>query len=110
MLLAPSRPGLSSVAGQVKASGKVAQPTWPVNVRTSRRGKFREGSCAGVTSGTTDHTCTTATGLQLHCTSGGQGFVCVVFPVVGNVGRYAVRSVDVTPSRSLSKGVETTQL
>ena len=34
----------------------------------------------------------------------------MVFPVVGNVGRSAVRSVDVTPSRSLCKGVETTRL
>ena len=39
-----------------------------------------------------------------------QGFVCVVFSVVGNVGWSPVRSVDVTPSRSRSKGVETTRL
>ena len=30
----------------------------------------------------------------------------MVFPVVGKVGRWVVRSVEVTPSRSASKGVE----
>ena len=64
---------------------------------------MREGSWAGVTSGTTDHTCTTATALQLHCTSGCHGFVCVFSPVERNVGRSPVRSVEVTPSKSLCK-------
>ena len=62
-----------------------------------------------MTSETTDHTCTTATALQLHCTTGCQGFVCVAFPVVGKVGR-SVRSVEVTPLRSQYKGVEMTRL
>ena len=53
------------------ANPKTGKANRPFNKRTSRRGMFREGSCAGVTSGTTDHTCTTATALQLHCTSVG---------------------------------------
>ena len=63
------------------ANPKTGRADRPINDKSSRRGKLREGSWAGVTSGTTDHTCTTATALQLHCTSGCHGFVCVFSPV-----------------------------
>ena len=85
------------------ANPKTGRADRPINDKSSRRGKLREGSWAGVTSGTTDHTCSTTTALQLHCTSGCQGFLCVYSPVERYVSRSPVRSVEVSPSKSLCK-------
>ena len=80
--------------------------------KTSRRGKFRDGSAmrkvlSDVTA--TKCTCTTATALQLHCTSGSHWgwsrFSCGgFFQVVGQVGRSVAQSVEVTPKRSIERG------
>ena len=57
----------------------------------------------------TKHTSTTATALQLHCTSGSHWgwsrFSCGgFFLVVGQVGRSVAQSVDVTPKRPKARG------
>ena len=57
----------------------------------------------------TKHTSTTATALQLHCTSGSHcGWsrfpVIGFFQVVGQVGRSVAQSVEVTPKRSTERG------
>ena len=81
------------------ANPKTGRADRPIKNKSSRRGKLREGSWAGVTSGTTDHTCTTATALQLHFKV---SCVCSLQLREMWVGP-PVRSVEVTPSKSLCK-------